>query len=264
MAAKTFKDMRRTGEVQRFDAMKVKLDDIHFEPDFNVRERDDRLKEHIEAIKQFVLDGGVLPPLEVRPREEGGVWVVDGHCRTEGYKLARAEGAPIEWVEVRPFKGNDIDRMTRIATSQEGLKLAPLEMAKLYKRMRGFGLEMAEIAKRVHKTPQHVGQVLTLADADHDVQQAVVKGEVKASTAIKMVKKHGSKAGAQIAEGVQRAKASGRKFTAANAFRSVKLNEKEVKALDMFISTNHSAWKKLAEGFMDEDERRHLEARLAS
>lgn len=262
---KTFKDMARTGEVKRADVgMKVKLEDIHPEPDFNVRARDERLEQHIEDIKQFILNGGQLPPIECRPREEGGVWVVDGHCRREAYERAVKEGAPIEWIGVMPFHGNDADRIARMATSNEGLKLTPLETAAVYKRLRGMGLEIPEIAKLVNRSPQHVGHVLTLADADTDVQQAVAAGDVKASVAIGLVKKHGEKAGAKIIELKDVAKSRGKKrVTASVADKKVKLTTNEAKALDMFISANHEKWKEVAEGFLEPDERRNLEARLA-
>lgn len=259
---RSFKDMIRSGEVKRADAMKVKLDDVHPEEGFNVREPDERLEEHIEALKQFILNGGVPPPIEVRPREDGGVWIVDGHSRREAYARARAEGAPIEWIEVRAFAGNDADRIARMATSNEGLKLTPLETAAVYKRLRGLGLGIPEIAKLVNKTPQHVGQVLTLADANTDVQKAVSDGAVSPSVAISMVKKHGDQAGSRISE--LHAKGGGRRVTQSMAVKRVRLTEAEAKALDLFISAHHDKWKEIAETILQAEERRHLEQRLAA
>lgn len=206
----SFKEMIREGTIKRADAMKLKLEDIHVEPDFNVRIPGAELEAHIESIKDFILAGGQLPALEVRPRDEGGVWVVDGHCRREGYRRAVEAGAPIEWVEVRAFQGNDIDRVARIATSNEGLKLSQLEVAMLYKKLRGMGLEVPEIARNVNKTRQHVEATLKLADANRDVQQMVAKGDVSPGVAIDMVRRHGEKAGEKLKETVEKVKAAGK------------------------------------------------------
>lgn len=259
---KSFKDMARTGEVKRADVgMKMRLDDIHADPDFNVRMQGEELETHIEGIKQFILNGGTLPPLELRPREEGGATVVDGHCRREAFLRARTAGAPIEWIDIRPFYGNDADRIARIATSNEGLKLSPLETATVYKRLRGLNLEIPQIAKLVNRTPQHVGQILTLADANSDVQNMVAQGEVAASEAIKLVKKHGEKAGEEAAKLVVKAKEKGMKKVT-QALSSVKLGQNEVRALNVLISEFHKEWKKISEDYMDDDQRRNLEQRL--
>lgn len=260
---KSFKDMTKSGEAKRADAMKFKLSDIYIEPDFNVREESERLEEHIEDLHQFILAGGHVPPLEVRPREEGGVWVVDGFCRRAGYERAIKSGAPIEWIEVRPFTGNDADRIARLATSNEGLKLTPLELSNVYKRLRGMGLDVPEIAKRVFKTPQHVAQTLCLADANLDVQQAVAAGDIAATTAIEVVKKHGDNAGAEIVKLKAVAAAKGRtRVTRTAANKTMKLSALESKALDFFLSAHHDKWKEVAETFMTADERRNLERRL--
>lgn len=263
----SFRKMMESKQVVRSDnGMKMKLEDVHPEPDFNVRactseEDKARLEAHIESIKEYIKGGGVLMPMEVRPREEGGVWIVDGHCRREAYARAKNEGCPVNLVDVRAFAGNDADRIARMATSNEGLKLLPLEVAAVYKRLRNLGLDQTQIAKLVNKTAQHVGQVLTLADANVDVQEQVARGEVSASTAIQMVKKHGEDAGAQIVE--FRAKTGGKKVPGSLALKKTKLTEMECKALDMFLAIRHAEWKKCAESFMDEDERRSLEAKLA-
>jgi ParB/RepB/Spo0J family partition protein len=201
----TFKQMIQSGGIKRADAMKVLLDDIHEEPGFNLRIEGDELAASVETLAEYIAEGGQLPPLEVRPREAGGVWIVDGHRRTRAYKLARERGAPIEWVSIIAFTGNDVDRVARIMTSAEGRSLAPLETAMGYKRLASFGLSPDDIGKRVSKTRPHVEALLLLANANRDVQDLVTSGVVAASTAIDMVRKHGEEAGATIT-----AKANGR------------------------------------------------------
>lgn len=231
MTAKTFKQMIREGEVKRADAMKVRLDDIHEEPGFNLRIEGEDLEQSINLLAGYILDGGVVPPLEVRPRDEGGVWLVDGHRRRRAYLKARAAGAPVEWIFVVPFTGNDADRVTRIITSAEGRNLTQLEIATGYKRLAKFGLSNAEIGRRVNRTAQHVEQLLLLANANTDVHQLVQAGQVSATEAIRSVREHGEGAGNWLQEQLGKAMAAGKRKITANSITGPKLKPREVSQL---------------------------------
>ncbi len=213
---KSFKQMIKDGEIKRADAMKVRLEDLHEEPGFNLRREGEDLQESIDSLCEFILDGGQIPPLEVRPREEGGVWLVDGHRRSRALRQAVEAGYPAAdedgtlWVSVVAFTGNDADRVARVITSQEGKKLEPLELAEGYKRLRSFGWDSERIAKKVGKTRQHVDQMLMLSDANTDVQQMVAAGTVAAATAVEMVREHGDNAGTVLAGELDKAKAAGK------------------------------------------------------
>ncbi|WP_238348310.1 ParB N-terminal domain-containing protein [Pseudomonas sp. RW10S2] len=162
--AKSFKQMIKDGEVRRADAMKVQLEDLHEEPGFNLRTEGEALESGIDSLAEFIAAGGQIPPLEVRPRAEGGVWLVDGHRRRRALLKLDAAGrlprtpnkenpAILEaWVPVIAFEGSDADRVARIITSQENEKLSPLELAEGYKRLRSFGWSVEQIAKKVAKT----------------------------------------------------------------------------------------------------------------
>lgn len=228
MSAKSFKQMIRDGEVRRADAMKVRLDDIHEEPGFNLRIEGEDLEQSINLLAAYILDGGVVPPLEVRPRDEGGVWLVDGHRRRRAYLKARAAGAPVEWIFVVPFTGNDADRVTRIITSAEGRNLTQLEIATGYKRLAKFGLSNADIARRVNRTAQHVEQLLLLANANTDVHQLVQAGQVSATEAIRSVREHGEGAGEWLQGQLGKALAAGKRKVTANSITGPKLKPREV------------------------------------
>lgn len=208
----SFKQLTKDGVLKRADAFKVKYQDIVVEEGFNTRDEGERLDEHVQAIFQFIMDGGQLPPLEVVPTTDGKVKVRDGHCRHRAYGMAIDAGAPVEWIEVKQFLGNDVDQVARIVTSNEGLKLTPLETARVYKRLRGYGLGPEEIAKKVGKSRQHVDQLLILADAPHKVQKLVADGAVSATEAMKLTREHGEGA-ANILEDKARA-TGGKKITA--------------------------------------------------
>ncbi len=190
----TFKQLTKDGVLKRADAYKVLYSDIVVDPLFNTRDEGERLEAHIQGIFEFIMAGGQLPPMEVVPTPDGKVKVVDGHNRHRAYGKAIAAGLPLEWIEVKQFLGNDVERAARIVTSNEGLKLTQLELARVYARLRGYGLGPEEIAKRVGKTRQHVDQLLHLADAPHQVHLMVQAGTVSPTEAIKVARKHGDDA----------------------------------------------------------------------
>ncbi|MNP10946.1 Chromosome-partitioning protein Spo0J [compost metagenome] len=241
--AKSFKQMIKDGEVRRADAMKVQLEDLHEEPGFNLRTEGDALEESISALAEFIAAGGQIPPLEVRPRAEGGVWLVDGHRRRRALLKLDAEGrlprTPNKdrpqvleaWVPVIAFEGSDADRVARIITSQENEKLSPLELAEGYKRLRAFGWSVEQIAAKVGKTRQHVEQVLTVGNANTDVQNLVAAGHVSATTAAQVVREHGDGAGKVLGAELVRAQASGKKRVTAGSMKGPSIPKPRLEAV---------------------------------
>lgn len=201
----TFKQKILAKEIKRADAMKVRYQDLHEEPGFNLRIEDADFQASIEALADHITQGGQYPALEVRPRAEGGVFIVDGHRRKRAIGVAIERGAPLQdkdgdvWVSIVPFEGNDADRVARVITSAEGRALQPLEVARGYARLRAFGWDNTRIAQKIGKTPQHVAQLLTLADANSDVQNMVAAGGVSAAVAVQVVREHGDQAGKVLA-----------------------------------------------------------------
>lgn len=215
MAAKSFKQMIKDGDVKRADAMKARLEDLHEEPGFNLRAEGEDLEQSIASLADYLSEGGSVPPLEVRPREDGGVWVVDGHRRRRAYLKLDSEGRlPRDpegnfWVPVIAFSGNDAERVLRVITSQEGRKLTQLELAEGYKRLIAFGWNIEQIAKKMGRSRQHVDQVLVVGNANTDVQEMIATGTVSASTAVKAVRQHGDNAGKVLGEKLKQVQSAG-------------------------------------------------------
>lgn len=231
MSTPSFKQMIKDGTAKRADAMKFRIEDIHEEAGFNLREEGEDLEASIEALAAHILAGGLVPALEVRPRDGGGVFVVDGHRRRRAYlKIAdQVRDASGElWIPVVAFTGNDADRIARVITSAEGRALSMLEVGRGYKRLVAFGWSPQDIADKVGKTRQHVDQVLILAHANADVQQMVADGNVSASSAIDAVRKHGDGAGAVLGDAVGKAKAAGKSKATAGAIKGRPLPRKLV------------------------------------
>lgn len=241
--AKSFKQMIKDGKVRRADAMKVQLEDLHEEPGFNLRTEGESLEASISALAEFIAAGGQIPPLEVRPRIEGGVWVVDGHRRRRALlKLDAAGRLPrtpnkvnpkiLEaWVSVIAFEGSDADRVVRIITSQENEKLSPLELAEGYKRLRAFGWSVEQIATKVAKTRQHVEQVLTVGNANTDVQSLVASGHVSATTAAQVVREHGDGAGQVLGAELVKAQANGKTRITAGTMKGPSIPKPRLEAV---------------------------------
>ncbi len=223
----TFKRMIGDKTIKRADAMKIRLEDIHEEPGFNLRDETAvdadgvSFEESIRALAEFIGAGGTYPALEVRPREEGGVFVVDGYRRRRALLLldsegklprtpARDGGPPEAWISIVPFEGSDAERTLRILTSVENRRLGALEVARGYRRLANFGWTTTQIAQGVHKSRTHVEQMLMLANSNSDVQRAINSGQVSASAAVDLVRQHGEQAGQVIEQAAERAQDEGK------------------------------------------------------
>ncbi len=215
----SFKSMQRDGVVKRADARRMRWEDLHIEPGFNPEGRLDVNDEDNQSLLNHILNGGLLPPLEVRPREDGGAWIVEGHRRWTMTGVADKAGAPLRdpkdgelWLDIVPFEGNDVERHYRVVTSAERKDLTPLQLAEQFAKLVRFKQTPGEIADRLKpkRTRQHVEQMLILASANHDVKELVRSGVVTATIAIDAVRKHGEQAGAFLTGKVGEATAAGK------------------------------------------------------
>ncbi len=223
----SFKQMRSTGELTRADAEKIEYRLIHVDPQFNAEGRNEEQDENDEELYQFIIGGGfsLLPQLEVRPRDEGGVKIVDGHRRHK--QIGRAIEAGLGHlftdkktgkilIRIRQFEGNDLDELYRVGTSNKSKDLSPLQFAGLVKRAHiGFNQPLKDVAKGFGVSITKVEQAMILALANNDVQQSVKGGMVSATEAVKVVRQHGSQAGKVIARAAAALPAGKTKVTAA-------------------------------------------------
>lgn len=165
-------------------------------------------REHVEALKISFKSGAVVPPIFVRI-EDGRIILVDGHHRITALLELIAEGVEIIGVEAIQFRGSEADRVAHMLTSAQGLPMTPLQMGRQYKKLLGYGWDAKLIADKVGKTKFYVTEMIALAESNVDVQSLVDSKKVSASTAVKLVRKHGSKAGSVIAKHLSDAQAAG-------------------------------------------------------
>ena len=213
MAANSFKLMTRSGVIKRTDTgMFINLDDIHVREGFNKREDDERTRQADDDLFNYLMNGGSVPPLEVIARDEGGVWVVEGHRRRRCYARCAEAGKPVDRIHIMPFNGNDVQRLARIMTSNNQLPLSAIEQAAVIQELHNaFNQSTSEIAKLVNKSVPTVEKLLALSMANHDVQQVVKAGEVSVEVAVERVKEHGERAGEVLEQDKAKAAAAGKK-----------------------------------------------------
>lgn len=196
MAANSFKQMSRDGTIKRTDTgMFISLDHIHVREGFNKREDDERTRQADDDLFNYLMNGGTVPPLEVIARDEGGVWVVEGHRRRRCYARCAEAGKPVR-IHIMPFNGNDVQRLARIMTSNNQLPLSDIEQAAVIQELHNaFNQTTSEIAKLVNKSVATVEKLLTLSTANYDVQQEVKSGAVSVDVAVDRVREFGEQAG---------------------------------------------------------------------
>lgn len=231
------RQMLDQGLAKRADLVKILIEHIHVEEDFNAPETAEEFEVRVLGVVAHLKAGGKLPPIEVRDRPEGGVFIVDGHARLEGTRRAAAEGIPVHdpkdgrvYLLTMLFAGNDADRSLRIITSAEGRTLKPLQIAAILKRLRNFGWSPQDIGRRINLSAERVRQLLALGDSNSDVQQLVQSGEVPAQMAIEAQRKYKEAAGPVLKTQLAIAKASGktRLTPAAVAPKKVKANDLDI------------------------------------
>ncbi|WP_171884874.1 ParB/RepB/Spo0J family partition protein [Serratia marcescens] len=189
----------------------IRLDDIHIQEGFNKRIESEHSRAADDELFNHLAQGKPIPPLEVWPRDEGGVSIVEGHRRHRAFLRCRDAGKPVEWIPITPFTGNDVERVARIMNSNSQLPLTPYEQSLVVKELAGFNLSPNEISALVGKSRPTVDKLLAFSQANHDVQTLVKEGSVAVDAAVDRVKEHGEAAGKVLAGDVEKAKAAGKK-----------------------------------------------------
>ena len=185
--------------------------------------------DHVAEMSLALRNGATFPPLDVRV-DDNRILIVDGHHRHAAALDAIAKGFEIKALDCRQFRGNDADRVAHMLNSASGLALTPLQLGVQYRKLIGFGWTEKQIADRRGKSTQHVKDMVLLAESNSDVHQAVNAGQISGTAALNIVKKHGSKAGAVIREGLEAAQASGKSKVTAGviARRGGKVSDKQI------------------------------------
>lgn len=216
----SFRKMADEKIIVRADGEKIDYFQIFPEPGFNPVGRTEEDDEDDEELYQFIVKNGVLalPQWEVRPRAEGGVWIVDCHRRHKQTGRAIREGqfkpdpkTGKYLIPIKQFVGNDLQRLYRIGTSNKSKKMKAVQFAEICQRaVSGFGQTVEQIAEGMQCSISTVKNALVLASSNHDVQQMVKDGSVSASTAIQLQREKGEEAGPILKEELAKAEEKGK------------------------------------------------------
>lgn len=225
MSMPTIRTLSRDGTLKRTDVgLFVRLEDLHELPGFNIIRdyNSPKYQEDVEALVAYLEAGGNVEALEVRPRADGGVWIVQGHTRRFAYKKMDERGTLMRdpkgeaWIQVVPFVGNDADQLLRQATSTKRAETDALGLGRVYNALMAKGWTSQQIAERSGEKVATIKRVLDLANGNTDVHEMVKAGEVKPTLAAAAVRKHGDKAGEVLATQLEQARKNGKtKVTAA-------------------------------------------------
>ena len=200
------------------DLWMVPIDEIHVKDGFNVRIKDEAYERHIRWIADSIKSEGFYrdePLGGFIIQEESGpkVYVHAGHCRLEGAKLAKSEGAEIEVLPIVIVdKSKNLEDMTvALVKTNSGKPLTPYEVAIVAKRLSGFGWSPAKIAERLGFTTPYVDSLLEATGYPLKIREMIQSGQVSISMAVDLVKSYGNKAVEKLEDATKVAASTGSK-----------------------------------------------------
>jgi ParB family chromosome partitioning protein len=163
---------------------RIPLAELHLADD-NVRRELGDVSDLAASIKAI----GLLEPLVVTPRAEGGYLVVAGARRL-------AACAKLGWGGIDAIAREFSEQERVLAMAIENLQredLSVLEEAEAYRRLtQELGLSQRELAKRVGRSQPHISKRLALLELPEAVQQAVDSGGITLEDAQQFGKLTGS------------------------------------------------------------------------
>lgn len=184
-------------------------------PGFNIRVRTRAFEEGIRTLAQSMLEEGFYQdkPLTGYAVKVGGVnrvVITDGHRRLLAVRLAISMGAQIDTVPVvlHPKGDNPTDATVRLMTTATAVPLTLYERSVGIKRLSSFGLEPAEISRRLSMRLKDVNELLEFAALPDSLKQMVAAETVSFHHALTVYRANGNKAVALIADAAQKVAAS--------------------------------------------------------
>lgn len=206
----------------------IEIEKIKIRDGFNIR------KQYIEIpeLAQFIEFNGLPAPLVVDMMPDGSVcYIEQGHRRFKAIELIlEKHGGSISDIDlpgikngkiecfVNDLKVDELTRLKRQFSSNNGEKYTSLEMAELCWRMeKFFGLTQLEISRELGISRKHVSNYLILAGQTDDVKQAINTGTITPTAAVDLVRKLNNDE--KVTEKIQEAVSSGAKITVSDVKR---------------------------------------------
>ena len=168
----------------RGNLYRVILGNFSIKEGFNVRED----YGDIDEMAKSIAENGQKVPLRVR-FEDNKVVVVDGHRRLKAINVANEKyGAEIKTATcVKEEQGtSEEDRCVDLFTCNTGKPLTVIEQAAVVKRLVDYHWSSPDIAKKIGKTSAYINSLLSLNGSSKILRDAVRKGFVCPTAAIKL------------------------------------------------------------------------------
>lgn len=171
--------------VIKTDLLKVLVSNIEVEEDFNTR-----TEFAIDDILPSIIENGVLNPIVCYKKRGEEVYVlIDGERRFRAVKKAIEKGHEILRIPViLREKMTKEERTFEICIRNNGKSLTPIELGETYKKLKAFGYEPKEIAKKIGKSLVHVYQMIKIAEMPKEVKTQIAENNVSASQVLKINK----------------------------------------------------------------------------
>lgn len=155
----------------------VSPDEIHANPD---QPRSVFEPQAIEELSRSVAADGVLQPLVVRVRPEGGFELIAGERRLRASRMANLEEIPVIIREI------DNDRMLSLALTENLQRedLNPIELARAYQALQeSFDWTQEQLAENVQKKRSSVANTLRFLELERDIQQSLMERKISSGHA---------------------------------------------------------------------------------
>lgn len=168
---------RQVVDTQQVSTLFVAVAEIEANPD---QPRTVFRHQPLEDLMNSIKEHGVLQPLAVTRRPEGGYELIAGERRLRAARMLGLEKVP---VMIREAKLDEKLVLGLIENIQRE-DLNPLEEARAYERLiQEFGFTQEMVAKKVGKARPTIANALRLLELPQEIQDAIAAGTVSAGSA---------------------------------------------------------------------------------
>lgn len=139
---------------------------------------------NMEALRDSIVDHGIISPLVVRDRKSGGYEIVAGVRRFKGGTMADLKTFPCLLLEL-----DDIDAIAmQVAENLEREGLHPIDESDYFKELSDRGMDPTAIAKRFQIKKRDVAQRLKLQSLGAAARKAFVAGKFDHEAALALAR----------------------------------------------------------------------------
>lgn len=202
--------------IGRSDIYRMDPRDLNIKDDWNCRVVNFNPEDADDiALAQSISQVGVKQPMTVFS-EDGKVFVSDGHRRyfatMHAIEHLNAEIKSVP-VQTEDRYSSEADRVFSQIIRNSGKPLAPIEQAKVFKRLIDLGWTEKDLQTKTGLARQWIIDLLELQSAPAAVTDMVTNGQVSATLAMNTMKKHGGdgrKAASELSRAVDKAGSEGK------------------------------------------------------